>query len=637
MKQKKSRKLLITMIVLITIIIITIGILIVVLTTDILKTNKDMFLKYAFQIVDEQLSGYYNKIENNSFEDKGQISFEILKNGEKLESLQYIENFNINYEGKVKISENKAEQNISINYPNNVKFPINYRQINNKIGLQTKYVGSKYIAVEEGKNLETDNISLPQINISKNVTENENAKETIQKQYLNIIKSNLKEESFTKETNGDLTGYKLIISSQEVKNLLMQLLNTIKTDETMLKYISTETVNNLFKEIENIDIQENLTMIVYQKDKELNQISINIPNNLNIQINKNKTENQIKYENIVKVKNDEENEIEYKLTIEYTGLQGMQTIEEKYELDINIPLEAEVEEIEAKPLSFKEEKDLIELLIADAKSNRMLENEDTEKLSYEDIEKTLNTDTDESYSKINLSKETDDTYKITFKNSKDKFILDASGKIIDEQQNAENEENSDSKDVEFINYKYKISNSNTFVDNIEIDSLDEENAIILTSQDQSYVENLLNKITERLKLVEEKIMSQAEINQNQKPQLILNPYNSILTTNMSGEALSNLSEMEINAFNEKFNLYKNSNQRGGSVKGLLTVIENNNASQENGTKKIEEINFEGQEYEVTEQNITLIKSNINVEDNYKVEFETDETTGLIYRVVINKK
>lgn len=635
MEQKKSKKLLITMIVLITIIIITIGILIVVLTTDILKTDKEMFFKYAFQIVDEQLSGYYNKIGNNAFEDKGHISFEILKNGEKLESFQYIENFNINYEGKVKISENKAEQNISINYPNNVKFPINYRQINNKIGLQTKYVGSKYIAVEEGKKLETDNISLPQINISKNITENESTKETIQKKYLSIIKSNLKEESFIKETNGDLTGYKLIISSQEVKNLLIQLLNTIKTDETMLKYISTETVNNLFKKIENIEIQENLTMIVYQKDKVLNQISINIPNNLDIQINKSKTENQIKYENIVKVKNDEENETEYKLTIEYTGLQGMQTIEEKYELDVNIPLEAKVEEIESKPLSFKEEKDLIELLIADAKSNRMLENEDTEKLSYEDIEKTLNTDTDESYSKINLSKETDDTYKITFKNSKDKFILDASGKIIDEQQNTEIEENSDSKDVEFINYKYKISNSNTFVDNIEIEPLDDENAIILTSQDQSYVENLLNKITERLKLVEEKIMSQSEI--NQKPQLILNPYNSILTTNMSGEALSNLSEMEINAFNEKFNLYKNSNQRGGSVKGLLTVIENNNASQENETKKIEEINFEGQEYEVTEQNITLIKSNINVEDNYKVEFETDETTGLIYRVVINKK
>ena len=40
---------------------------------------------------------------------------------------------------------------------------------------------------------------------------------------------------------------------------------------------------------------------------------------------------------------------------------------------------------------------------------------------------------------------------------------------------------------------------------------------------------------------------------------------------------------------------------------------------------------------MTEQNITLIKSSINVEDDYKVEFEYDRDTGAIYRTIINKK
>ena len=47
--------------------------------------------------------------------------------------------------------------------------------------------------------------------------------------------------------------------------------------------------------------------------------------------------------------------------------------------------------------------------------------------------------------------------------------------------------------------------------------------------------------------------------------------------------------MEIASFNEKFTLYENTNQKGATVKGLLTVIENNNSSQDNETKKIKEI------------------------------------------------
>ena len=53
--------------------------------------------------------------------------------------------------------------------------------------------------------------------------------------------------------------------------------------------------------------------------------------------------------------------------------------------------------------------------------------------------------------------------------------------------------------------------------------------------------------------------------------------------------------------------------------------------------KITEINFNGQEYEVTEENITSIKNNINMEKNYRIEFEKDSDTGLIFRVVINER
>ena len=78
-------------------------------TTDIFRSNKYLFLKYLSQIADEKIVEYYTKVENNPYQDKGNFSVEITKNGEELESLQYINNFNISYEGKVNIPENKSE------------------------------------------------------------------------------------------------------------------------------------------------------------------------------------------------------------------------------------------------------------------------------------------------------------------------------------------------------------------------------------------------------------------------------------------------------------------------------------------------------------------------------------------------
>lgn len=54
-------------------------------------------------------------------------------------------------------------------------------------------------------------------------------------------------------------------------------------------------------------------------------------------------------------------------------------------------------------------------------------------------------------------------------------------------------------------------------------------------------------------------------------------------------------------------------------------------------EKIEEINFNGQEYEASTQNIAFIKEDIKTDAYYRVEFEKDQSTGLIYRAVINPK
>ena len=161
--------------------------------------------------------------------------------------------------------------------------------------------------------------------------------------------------------------------------------------------------------------------------------------------------------------------------------------------------------------------------------------------------------------------------------------------------------------------------------------MNSENTVILNEKDDEYVTNLLTAIDERLVQVNETFLQELNITEVQDPlENILPEY--FISTN--GDT-SNVNQNEVQSFNAKFELYESTNSKGATVKGLLTTIQNNN--EQEGNNKIEEINLDGQEYEVTEQNITLMKSSINVDDGYKIEFERDENTGLIYRTVINKK
>ena len=178
--------------------------------------------------------------------------------------------------------------------------------------------------------------------------------------------------------------------------------------------------------------------------------------------------------------------------------------------------------------------------------------------------------------------------------------------------------------------KYSLTNNVQFKDGVEIEDLTEENAVILNGKDKEYVTNLVNAIQQRIVEVNQVKMEELGVSEDENPIQYLIP--AFLQAN---QASTEIDEQAVNTFNAKFELYQSTNTKGATVKGLLTTIQNNNETE--GNNKIEEINFDGEEYEVTEQNITFLKSSINVDDAYRVEFEKDSNTGLIYRAVINKR
>ena len=193
------------------------------------------------------------------------------------------------------------------------------------------------------------------------------------------------------------------------------------------------------------------------------------------------------------------------------------------------------------------------------------------------------------------------------------------------------EEDDTQENEEFMKLNYIYSNNLQFVDNVQIEDFTDKNSVNLTQKDEEYVKNLKKAIDERIEQVNEKQMEELGVKPEQNPMLYLT-IDSISTKLM----LNSWQESMVEEFNQKFELYENTNTRGSTVKGLLTTIINSNVSSP-GNMQITEINFDGEEYEVTEQNITLLKSNIDIADTYRVEFEKDSDTGLIYRAVINKR
>lgn len=191
-----------------------------------------------------------------------------------------------------------------------------------------------------------------------------------------------------------------------------------------------------------------------------------------------------------------------------------------------------------------------------------------------------------------------------------------------------------------ITYNYKLNNNVNFQSSSNIEDFSDDNAMILSNYDQGEVSSFISQVRQRIIDVNKELMERIGLLENENPIFKTLPdLSNFFDINISG---TKLSEEEINAFNQKFELYQSTKLAGVTVRGLLTTIDQNNEQQEqeetgNSKLKITEINFNGEEYEVNEQTVTMLKEEVKTDVDYRVEFEKDSNTGLIYRAVINEK
>lgn len=567
MNQKKNTKILLILIIIIVIIILA-GVGILVFATDIFKSDKEMFFKYMADIgdskkgfIDDGLKQYFEKKNNTPYNDEGEFSVNISSDNEQ-KKFENVNNFNISFSGQVDTANSKAAQNISLNYSNDVKFPINYKQIENKIGLQTKYVGSKFVAIETEKlnklsedldDVESYGEMVDKLQKMGKVELTEDEKSHIKDTYITVINQQLEKDKFSKVKESDMSGYKLSLTGTDLQNVLVKLLETLKNDQTTVdklnEYlkiqknsakITASQIDDAIKSIkDDTDFSDkNFEIAVYQKNRDVCKLVIETTEGT-IAIEKKIEGNQ---QNIVvsyEMKEDKKSKISFSANFE--NLESLQNIKENYELIMSLP---------------------------------------------EVAESSTTTDVDS----------------------------------------------------EVVVYKYNFSNDVNFTDSATVEDFSSDNSLMLTDYDSDQVSNFLNAVVERISEVNEQQMGQLGLEASENPIVNIIPSIGLYLGNVNvlNQVNSNMSEAEINNFNQKFEAYESTNLKGVTVKGLLSTISLNNQSEET-SNEIKEINYNGEEYEASEQNITLIKGEIDTEKSYRVEFEKDQDTGLIYRAVINEK
>ena len=321
----KKKGLIITIIVLVVLLVLAGGAFAYIyFGTDLLLSERQGFEKYAIQLVvgenkfiSSNLENYYNRKETTPYTTDGSISAATMLIGDAastnstevqklVDILRYSDQASISFEGKVDNANKKFEQNISINYSDTVKFPFTYRVDGDIYGIQSDEIGATYIAIDNNNLPElfqnlgaTDVTGIPNKLESTelqsaNFTDEERAH--ILNTYILPIYNGITDDKFSKQDNSDgSVTYTLTLTTQELKNMLLQALEILKEDQLMIDKLNGiaqelygDNYNEETMEINQKSIQESISNIgsasiedgtvqlgITQSDRRVNKISIN--------------------------------------------------------------------------------------------------------------------------------------------------------------------------------------------------------------------------------------------------------------------------------------------------------------------------------------------------------------------------
>lgn len=245
--RNKSKVIIIAIIVLI---VMVIGILAAMFfLTDIFKTNRQKFIKYGLQVTEfvngEQLlnlSTYFEKQMTTPYESSGTYTTKVQDENNYMmqeKEKEVLNNAVINFKGYADWNNNKLKEELSLDYTEDVKFPINLMLTPDLMAMQTDYVGSKYVATKntvtnttnEAEEIapEAEAVAISQfIDVAKTHTAD----------FIKALDEIFPNERFEEIEQENMTGYKITLTEEDLKNMLIKFLQITKEDPNMLNALN---------------------------------------------------------------------------------------------------------------------------------------------------------------------------------------------------------------------------------------------------------------------------------------------------------------------------------------------------------------------------------------------------------------
>ena len=533
----RNKKILTIVIVFIVVLCITGGVLAYLfLTTSAFKSDKEMFLEYFSQNIqmlnNMKSSGTYKQIlDEETFESNTEIKVSNSRGGEISSPLNDLSMaINMQKDNANRYSYTDAQ----LLFKDEEYLEVELIEDQDLSGIRFTDVVKQFITKREEDETGKIPVSIEEIISEEEIT-------SIKEKCVNIIKQELENATYSKIKNTMITynnntiktnAYTVTLTQDQVGNIILTILENLKTDEIILQKAEMFGITNLGEEI----------------DKLIDDLS--------------------DYENIheMKITVYEQNDILIRTIVEYAGN--------------TITLENSVENNSQK----------IKLQVSCPNFDKVVEQN-------LEITKTI-TDNEETY---NISIELidgEDTKTINFTNQ---LTINEQNIIINTQ--AQYTQGIETTTITAIN------NTN-LVDNIENKFiLDESNNAILTDYDETTRETVINLLKENVpKVFENRINLLSELLGFKQPE------------EQEPTEPGEMTQVEINRFNAKFEFYTGQSVTAENVKTLLDVVKDNL-----GNVEITQIG------EVTED-----MDEEDIKENIKLIIEKDKTNQELIQQVLEK-
>lgn len=282
----KKKGIIIAIVIIILLIVIAVGGVMLYLFTDLFKSNQTLFLKYIDQTIqgmkyetNDQTKDIIEAQKENPYQIKGTLNFDY--DGSENKQAEILKQIKVELETNANGQEEKTYTKASVLYQNQNLFNLEYANSNNIYALKSDEIVTAFIGVRNS-NLkvlaqklgmqDTSNIpdSITPIDYEDLLNISEEEKQHISDTYLPVIVNNIEKSKYSKQSNIPITkegveynttSYRVDLTSEDIANISVKLLETLKQDSITLNFIATKAkildlpeeytqVNNLTKQID---------------------------------------------------------------------------------------------------------------------------------------------------------------------------------------------------------------------------------------------------------------------------------------------------------------------------------------------------------------------------------------------------